>query len=119
MNIELKGTRLASILNSEIDGITDSDTSKGDVMARMARSAGVSSSTVGQILSGDINCPPISRLEGFAEVLGVSLSRLTGAAASDGCEYDTDGKAFNCRLTVKTNTILSELKKISNSLKNM
>jgi hypothetical protein len=99
--VELKGTGLAVILNSEIDAQTDDDTSRGDVIARMARAAGISSSTVNQILGADINCPPLSRLEGFAEVLGVSMARLRTAAESDGCEYADDGKALHCRLIKK------------------
>ena len=44
---------------------------------------------MGGILSGTIDCPPRSRLEGFAELLGVSVNRLIRAAEDDGCSnYD-------------------------------
>lgn len=115
--MELKGTRLASILNSEIDGQTDSDTSRGDVISRMARAAGISASTVGQILGADINCPPLNRLEGFAEVLDVSMSRLRDAAESDGCEYASDGKALFCRLTPESKSILAEIKAMTDKIR--
>lgn len=56
----------------------------------MAAAAGIDESTVQQILSGQISCPPIERLEGFAEVLDVSVSSLQSAGESDGCDYDGD-----------------------------
>ena len=111
--MELKGARLATLLNNSIDGMTDEDTSRGDVIARMARASGISSSTVNQILAGDINCPPLSRLEGFADVLGVSMARLQGAAESDGCEYvEESGKALHSCLIPKEQRIIDELKNI-------
>ena len=99
--MELKGTGLALILNSEIDAQVDEDTGRADVVAQMARAAGISSGTVNEILNASINCPPLSRLEGFADVLGVSMARLRTAAEADGCEYATDGKALHCRLSTK------------------
>ena len=56
---------------------------------QLGEAAGISGSTVGGILSGTIDCPPRSRLEGFAELLGVSVNRLIRAAEDDGCSnYD-------------------------------
>ena len=110
------GTRLASILNSEIDGQTDDSTSRADVIARMARAASISSSTVNQILGADINCPPIDRLEGFAQVLGVSMSRLRSAAESDGCEYsDGNNEPKCCRLNISSK-IMNDIEAIQKSL---
>ena len=99
--MELKGTGLAELLNSEVDAQVDDDTSQADVVAQMARAAGISSGTVNEILNASINCPPLRRLEGFAEVLGVSMARLRTAAEADGCEYADDGKALYCRLIKK------------------
>ena len=113
--MELKGTRLASLLNEQIDSMVDDDTNRSDVIAQMARAASISSSTVNQILGGDINCPPISRLEGFARVLDVSMTRVRGAAESDGCEYDEAGKALFCNLDNK-NTIAGRLNKVNKKL---
>ncbi len=45
--MEMKGARLAAILNSEIDAQTDNNTNVGDVIAEMGRAGGISSSTVG------------------------------------------------------------------------
>ncbi len=115
--MELKGTRLAAILNSRIDAMTDDDTSRGDIISRMARAAGISASTVSQILSGDVNCPRLDRLEGFSEILGVSMARLQSAAEADGCEYSSDGKALFCRLVPQTKIVIDELKKMTDKLR--
>lgn len=81
------GERLARLLNDLIDDRTDDDTDRADVILRMADAAGISPSTVNQILTGAIICPPLDRLAGFARALNVPLSRLRSAAESDGCEY--------------------------------
>jgi transcriptional regulator with XRE-family HTH domain len=117
--MELKGTSLASLLDTEIERQVDDDTSREDVIAQIARAAGISSSTVGQILRADINCPPLRRLEGFAEVLNVSMSRLRAAAESDGCEYSEEsGKALHCRLMPSTKSVLDDINRLTESLKN-
>ena len=87
---QTKGETLAMLLN---DAIGDGD-DRADTITMMATAAGVDENTVNQILDGEIDCPPMDRLEGFAEALsGVSLSSLIEAAESDGCSYDmeTDG----------------------------
>ena len=85
--IKIKGVALAAALDRRID-----DDNRGATIRRMANAAGISESTVGQILNGSINCPPRNRLEGFARVLGVSVSSLISAAERDGCNYDNDGE---------------------------
>jgi len=83
-----RGESLASRLESEIESMTDEDTGQADVVEEMADAAGIEPSTVNGILNAEITCPPIERLEGFAEVLGASASDLVSAAQQDGCEYD-------------------------------
>lgn len=77
----IRGQALGNLLMSlkEDADLTDAD---------LGSAAGISASTVQQILSGSIDCPPRSRLVGFAEALGVSTSRLITAAETDGCSYD-------------------------------
>ena len=65
--------RLARALNRLIDGMRDA---REIVIGRMAREAGITPSTVGQILRGEITRPPDNRLRGFARVLGVSFEYL-------------------------------------------
>lgn len=89
---------LTSLLNSAIDELVNDDTTRSDVMARMGSAGGISESTVEQILSESINCPPLRRLRGFARALGISAERIISAAESDGCEYDEEGKALRCIL---------------------
>ena len=76
---------LARLLNSLIDG---RDEPRDDVIERMASAAQITSSTVNQILRGEIECPPVDRLSGFARVLDVSTQRLRSAAERDGCNYE-------------------------------
>ena len=52
----------------------------------LADAAGISVSTIGQILGGTSDCPPVSRLQGPARRLNVNLSRLITAAEADGCD---------------------------------
>lgn len=59
----------------------------GRTHADLADAAGISESTVGQIVGGSISCPPRGRLEAFARLLDVPVSRLISAAESDGCDY--------------------------------
>jgi transcriptional regulator with XRE-family HTH domain len=79
----VKGAALARVLSREIGDGDD----RSAVIARMARAAGISVSTVNQILNGSVNCPPRNRLAGFARVLGTSVDALINAAERDGCEY--------------------------------
>ncbi len=62
--------------------------SKDISLDALASGAGISASTVGQIMSGSIVCPPRGRLTGIARRLGIPESRLLAAAERDGCEYE-------------------------------
>ncbi len=88
--IGLKGERLAALLNTLIDDAATEDRPRSEVIEAMADAAGISASTVSQILRGEVDCPPLSRLEGFASALGVGVGRLTTAAEADGCDYGDD-----------------------------
>ena len=60
----------------------------------LADAAGISVSTIGQILGGTSGCPPVSRLQGLARRLNVNLSRLITAAEADGCDrYEEEAAA--------------------------
>ena len=84
------GRRLAGVMNGAIDRMVSDDMSRGDIVGRLGSAAGISSNTVNEILNGDINCPPLNRLAGFARVLsGVSAAQLRNAAEADGCTYES------------------------------
>ena len=100
----VNGPQLASLLNDAIDAIDESesdDRSRSDVVEEMGQQAGIDPSTVNSILNEGINCPPLRRLEGFAQVDGLpSMSAQQEAAESDGCEYgddDDENRAQNCK----------------------
>ncbi len=82
------GERLAAELNRLIDNQVTEERSREDIIADMAEAAGIDVSTVNQILRGEINCPPVERLQGFADVLDVDVTELISAAEEDGCLYD-------------------------------
>ena len=81
------GENLGRVLNEIIDERETDDRSRSDIIQDMGDAAGISPSTVNQILNGSIECPPRDRLEAFARVLRVPVSRLITAAEADGCEY--------------------------------
>ena len=64
-----EATKLGDFLKSESE-------KKGISPERLAQRAGISVSTVGQIMRGEIQRPPNRRLQGFARALGVSLETL-------------------------------------------
>lgn len=81
------GRKLAGRLTSALQKM---DESRADLAGELAQQAGIDTSTMNAILRGEINCPPIRRLEAFAEVLGVSTRFLVAAARDDGCTYGED-----------------------------
>ena len=85
------GESLGSFLNDRIDQKADGDeANRQAIIERMASEADISVSTVRQILSGEINCPPIERLDSFAQVLETPVAAMISAAEKDGCDYSTD-----------------------------
>ncbi len=76
MNLTANGAlsdRLNRLLDQRSGG---DDDERSNLIDRMASAAGISRSTVTQILAGEIETPPEQRLRGFAEVFGVSLRSL-------------------------------------------
>lgn len=88
ISCSLKGENLGAFLNAEIDKLVTDDRSRTDIIEEMASEAGISASTVGQILRGEIVCPPVDRLEGFARALDISASSIISSAETDGCDYE-------------------------------
>ncbi len=84
------GENLARVLNDAIDEAETEDRPRSEIIEEMGESAGISSGTVNAILNGEIDCPPLDRLEGFAEVLDISIETIVEAAESDGCDYGAD-----------------------------
>jgi hypothetical protein len=68
------------------------------VLGEMAQQASIDVSTVRNILNGDIQCPPMGRLEAFAEVLQTDVGDIVAAANQDGCEYAMNQKTFLQRI---------------------
>ena len=87
------GARLGAFLDSEIESLVTEERTRADVISEMATAAGISESTVENILSGNIDCPPRERLEGFAEVLSASVDDMIREAEGDGCDYSEDDDA--------------------------
>lgn len=91
----VKGESLGRFINNRINEMAgDDEEERQAIIARLARESGrargagtITVSTVNQILRGEVNCPPLTRLEGFAKVLGVSVTAIRRAAERDGCDY--------------------------------
>ncbi len=75
-NVEIKETALGDFLASEAE-------KKGLSPEQLGRRAGISGSTVTQIMRGEIKRPPDQRLRGFARALGVSFQRLLSLIPED------------------------------------
>jgi ATP-dependent Clp endopeptidase proteolytic subunit ClpP len=116
MEVE-NGASLGGFLNGVIDDMETETITRADIIDSMASAAGISSSTVGQILNGSINCPPLDRLEGFAEVLDVSLNQIITAAEGDSCEYAVDNSNNNTMATEenKENSFFDKVKALFKS----
>lgn len=83
------GTSLGNALQAKIDVLLseDEELTQAEVVQSMADAAGITPDTVNQILSGEVDCPPLERLEGFAEALKMEMSEIMTAAEVDGCMY--------------------------------
>ncbi len=92
-----RGDSLGAAINSALDAMGDD----APTHEELGSAAGISASTVGQIVGGNINCPPIARLEGLADALNVSLSSLITAAERDGCDYERDRQIQRLERRVK------------------
>jgi ATP-dependent protease ClpP protease subunit/transcriptional regulator with XRE-family HTH domain len=99
------GTSLAAALQAKIDEMlaADEEMTQAMVVDMMAEAAGIDAGTVNQILRGDVNCPPLERLEGFASALKMPMTEITTAAEADGCVYgdqeeteEASSEAENC-----------------------
>ena len=69
-------TKLGNFLRTEAER-------KNISMEALGLAAGISESTVGQIMRGEIKRPPDRRLAGFARALGVSMKRLLDLIPED------------------------------------
>ena len=87
-SMRTKGETLGNLLNDLIDAKVDDDTTRSEIIEDMAEAAGIDTGTVNNILSGDLDSPPIERLEGFAGVLEVDVDCLVDAVEKDGYAYD-------------------------------
>jgi len=76
-----KGASLAAVLRQlqSDQGLGTSD---------LAEAAGVEVSTMRSVLSGEITCPPMARIEAWAQALNVSIGELRRAAERDGCSFE-------------------------------
>ena len=82
------GGSLARILNQAI-------VQQGVENDELASAAGITESTVSQILRGEITAPPRERLEGFADVLGIPIRRLVNAVRREGGDYPRETFGFH------------------------
>ncbi len=85
---QTRGQHLSGVLSAAVDALVTDERPRADIIEELAQAAGISTGTVNQILNGDIMCPPLGRLEGFAEVLDVSVDTLVTSAVNDGCDPD-------------------------------
>lgn len=90
---EKLGTNGGRWLSDRIDEMVTEEMTRGDIIAQVASAAGVDESTINQIISGEIDCPPLERLEGFASVMGVEIETVITQFREDGCSYSQEEEA--------------------------
>lgn len=95
------GQKLAASLNKLIDAKVSDDMSRSDIVGTMARTVDMDLEDIDQILQGELLCPPLDRLDGFAEVLGTTVSELRISAEADGCDYSERGEGATRQVTIK------------------
>ena len=95
------GDSLSAFLNRRISAMETESKSRQDIISAMGVAAGISASTVNQILSGSINCPPIDRLRGMASALNTTLNDIISAAKRDGCNYENFEKGEKGHMSVE------------------
>ena len=79
---------LDALLRTQLgEVLSGSDKSRSDVVEEIATAAGVETSTVNDILAGNIEAPPEDRLQGFSDVLGVSMDEVMEAMGEDAPEF--------------------------------
>ncbi len=104
------GANLGSFLSDAIDDMVTEEVSRADIIQEMADAAGISRDTTLGIIAGDVHCPPLDRLEGFAEVLDVTLNQIISAAEGDACEYVVDINQTKMAKTEESKTTFDEVK---------
>lgn len=87
-NINIKGDALSSFLNGRIDSMVNDSRSRSDIVQQVATRAGLTPSTINQILNGSINCPTSRPVAAFAAILSVGRNTIIERMRRDGCEGD-------------------------------
>lgn len=90
-HLEERGENLAAWLNRKIDEVaSEQGVERSDVITQIADATNRAPDTINNILSANINCPPLEVLEGFGMVLDAPTSELVALAERDGCQYETN-----------------------------
>lgn len=92
------GEQLSQLLRDAIqERVEDEDTEEtdeDDVIGTMAFGSGVEEDTIRNIVNGDIECPPPSRVPALAEEIPVTQDEIEDALAEDGCEEFQDEMSY-------------------------
>jgi transcriptional regulator with XRE-family HTH domain len=79
---------LDALLRTQLgEMLSGSDKSRSDVVEEIATAAGVETSTVNDILAGNVEAPSEEQLQGFSDVLGVSMDEMMEAMGEDAPEF--------------------------------
>ncbi len=93
-NVKIKlGPELSGLMMRAIEGMVDEETTRADVISKIAEASGIEEGTVNAIVSGEIDCPPIDRIRGIAQALDLQMDTVAEAAVADGCEFEEGEEA--------------------------
>lgn len=99
--------QLGSTIDSRIDEIVQSEDNqdedgnqirgRGDIIREIAEAAGREESTISEIISGNIKCPPDEVISGIAQVLDLSAETLSNERDCSDNKLDTQSKLFQMK----------------------
>lgn len=94
-HLEERGMNLAVWLNNKIDKVAaDEDVERSEILERISIASDRAVDTIRNILTANIDCPPVEVLMGFGEVLDAPISELISIAESDDCEFEDDERSM-------------------------
>lgn len=108
---EARGDTLGSLLSNKIEfEIQGTESNQSEVLDDVAQETGRSLSVLRSVLNGEVECPPVEVLEGFAQRLRMDVEDLMAAGNADGCNYSPGQIRSNGYPSFKTRSQITEFR---------
>jgi hypothetical protein len=111
------GSNISRVFEAAIDELVNREENpipRADIISRVAAEAGIEETTVNQIVSGSIDCPPMERIMGIARGMpNINTEEIEQAWGADGCAMPEEEEQ---KKEAPTTTAPAELAEIKNEL---